>query len=303
MRYMMMIKSDAETETGRLPTVEELETMGAYNAELVNAGLMLDGNGLQPSSKGYRIENVDGELTIHDGPFAESKELIAGYWIIQAKSLEEAVEWAKRVPFNPDDHYSGEGQIEVRRLYEMEDFAETSNETGWKEEEEALREEIGSHRPIGEIDPSSGALVGKVVYMGMVISDERSESGYVPDEDELQGMNALLAEGAAQGILLGGEGLRPSSEGARIYFSGGVPTVVDGPFAETKELIAGYALMQFDSEEQALEWAKRIVVAGDWKWSEFRRVFTAADFSELVDAAPAVFEQERQFREQAGARA
>ena len=301
MRYIMMLKSDDHIETGVLPEPEMLVAMGTYNQELINAGAMLDGNGLQPSSAGFRLENVDGELVVHDGPFAESKELIAGYWVIQAKSLEEAVEWAKRVPFKVGDgHYSGQGQIEIRRLYEMEDFASASNESGWKEEEQALRDEVGSHSPITAMDPSTGAWAGKFVYMGFVFADARSESGVVPSEEDVTPMAGLMAEAAARGMWLGGEGLRPSSEGARVYFEDGVPRVVDGPFAEAKELVAGYAVMQYSSEAEALEWAKRTAAAGKWKLSEFRRVYMAADFGELVDQVPEVFERELQFREQAG---
>lgn len=302
MRFIMMLKSDDHIETGVLPEPEMLEAMSAYNQELINAGAMLDGNGLQPSSAGFRLEDVDGELVVHDGPFAESKELIAGYWVIQAKSLEEAIEWTKRVPFKTSEgHYSGQGQIEIRRLFEMEDFDSATNESGWKEEEQALRDAVGSHEPIAAMDPSTGALAGKYVYMGFVFADERSESGYVPSEEEVQPMGELMTEAAERGMWLGGEGLRPTSEGARVYFDDGVPRVVDGPFTEAKELVAGYAVMQYDSVDDALAWAKRTALAGKWKLSEFRRVYTAADFGPLMEQLPEVFERELQFREQAGA--
>src|SRR5262245_16499558 len=99
MRFMMLLKADKNTEAGVLPTAKELETMGKYNEELMKAGVMLDGAGLQPSSKGAKVTFRGGKPQVTDGPFAETKELIAGYWMINVKSKEEAIEWAKRVPF------------------------------------------------------------------------------------------------------------------------------------------------------------------------------------------------------------
>ena len=122
MRFMMIIKADEKTEAGILPTEKDFAAMGKYNAELIKAGVMLDGAGLQPSSKGARLHFSKGKPTVVDGPFSESKELIAGFWIIQVKSKEEAIEWAKRVPFNADMSGAGEGVIELRPLFEAEDF-------------------------------------------------------------------------------------------------------------------------------------------------------------------------------------
>src|SRR5262252_4845777 len=98
MRFMVMVKATKDSEAGKMPSEELLAAMAKYNEELVKAGVMLDGNGLQPSSKGARIKFSGGKRTVVDGPFAETKELIAGYWLIQVKSREEAIEWAKRVP-------------------------------------------------------------------------------------------------------------------------------------------------------------------------------------------------------------
>ncbi|MGH9318982.1 MAG: YciI family protein [Vicinamibacteria bacterium] len=122
MRFMMMIKANKDTEAGVLPEEKTLAAMGKYNEELVKAGVLLDGTGLQPSSKGARVRFSGGKPKVIDGPFTESKELVAGYWIIQVKSKEEAIEWAKRVPFDVDVHMGGEGEIEVRQLFELEDF-------------------------------------------------------------------------------------------------------------------------------------------------------------------------------------
>jgi hypothetical protein len=116
MRFMMIVKATKESEAGAMPTEEQLAEMARYNEELVKAGVMLAGDGLQPSSKGFKIRYAGTKRSVIDGPFTEAKELIAGYWIIQAKSKEEAVEWAKRVPFR-------EGELEVRQVFELEDFA------------------------------------------------------------------------------------------------------------------------------------------------------------------------------------
>ena len=121
-RFMMLVKASAKSEAGVMPTTEQFAEMGKYNEELVKAGVMLAGEGLQPSSKGARIEFKGNKKTVVDGPFAETKELIAGFWIIQAKSLEEAVEWAKRAP-NP--HFGEDTHIEVRQVFSAEDFGDS----------------------------------------------------------------------------------------------------------------------------------------------------------------------------------
>jgi len=116
---MMIVKANKDSEAGKMPSEELLSAMGRYNEELMKAGVLLDLAGLQPSSKGARIKFSGGKRTIIDGPFAESKELIAGYWIIQVKSREEAIEWAMRVPA---PHEGGEGEIEIRQFFELDDF-------------------------------------------------------------------------------------------------------------------------------------------------------------------------------------
>jgi len=119
MRFMVMIKANEETEAGVLPGREVLEAMGKYNEELVKAGVLLAGEGLQASSKGARVRFAGGKTTVIDGPFAEAKELIAGFWILQVSSKEEAIEWVRRVP-QPTD--GTETEIEIRQVFEVEDF-------------------------------------------------------------------------------------------------------------------------------------------------------------------------------------
>ena len=119
MRFMILIKADKDTEAGVLPSEKLLADMGNFNEQLVKAGVMLAGEGLQPSSKGARVRFSGKNRTVIDGPFAETKELIAGFWLIQAKSLDEAIEWVKRCP-NPSP--GQEGELEIRQVFEAEDF-------------------------------------------------------------------------------------------------------------------------------------------------------------------------------------
>lgn len=120
MRFMMIVKATEDSEAGTCQRDEKLlSAMSRYNDELMKAGVLLDLGGLQPSSKGARIKFSGGKRTVMDGPFAETKELIAGYWIIQVRSLEEAIEWAKRVPA---PHDGPEGEIEIRQFFELDDF-------------------------------------------------------------------------------------------------------------------------------------------------------------------------------------
>jgi len=135
MRVMAIVKASEDSEAGKMPSEEMLTEMGKFNEELVKAGVMLAGEGLHPSTKGARVRfGADGERTVVDGPFAETKELIAGYWLLQVGSFEEAVEWIKRCP---DPHEEG-GEIEIRQVFETEDFGEEMTPK-LREQEERLR--------------------------------------------------------------------------------------------------------------------------------------------------------------------
>lgn len=120
MRFMIIVKATRDSEAGVMPEESLMAAMAAYHEELVKAGVLLDASGLQPSSKGTRIKYSGGKRTIVDGPFTEAKELVAGYTLIQVKSREEAMEWAKRFP-NPSGEHA-DGEIEIRQLFELEDF-------------------------------------------------------------------------------------------------------------------------------------------------------------------------------------
>jgi len=134
MRFMMIVKANKESEAGVMPSKELVEAMGKFNEEMVKAGVLLAAEGLQASSKGARVKISGATRTVTDGPFAETRELIAGYWMIQVKSKEEAIEWAKRSP-NPNEY--GECEIEIRKVFEASDFGPDAAEN-----EQALRDEI-----------------------------------------------------------------------------------------------------------------------------------------------------------------
>jgi len=139
MRFMVIIKADTRSEAGEMPSERLLTEMGKYNEELVKAGVMLAGEGLHPSSKGARVRFSGTKRTVIDGPFPETKELIAGFWLIQVKSKEEAIEWVKRIP-NPD---GTDTDVEIRQVFEAEDFGpELTAEA--REQEQRLRAELAS---------------------------------------------------------------------------------------------------------------------------------------------------------------
>ncbi len=141
MRCMVLIKANKDSEAGVLPDEKLLTEMGKYNEELVKAGVMLAGEGLHPRSKGARVKFSGGKRTVIDGPFTETKELIAGFWLWQVKSMEEAIEWVKRCP-NP---HGMEAEIEIRQVFEAEDFgAEFTPEL--REQEERLRAQVAAKK-------------------------------------------------------------------------------------------------------------------------------------------------------------
>ena len=142
MRFMVMVKATKDSEAGALPSAELLADMGKFNEELMKAGVMLAGEGLQPSSKGARVRFSGSKRTVTDGPFAETKELVAGFWLWQVKSKEEAIEWVKR---GPKPFPGGESEIEIRQVFEAEDFgAEFTPEL--RAQEERMRAQIAAKK-------------------------------------------------------------------------------------------------------------------------------------------------------------
>src|SRR5258705_4294382 len=233
MRFMMIVKATPNCEAGIVPDNQVLAEMGRYNEQLTKAGALLAVNRLESSSKGARVHYAKGKFKVTDGPFAETKELVGGFWLIEAKSQDEALDWARRVPFQ-------EGEVEVRPLFELPDFPVDPAEKpdGWREKEQQFRDAPPARKP------------GTIRYLGILKADKDTEAGVLPDEKFLSAMGAFFEEGVKAGVILSGEGLQPSSKGARVRYSGSKRTVIDGPFAETKELIAGYAILQFTSKAE-----------------------------------------------------
>ncbi len=274
MRFMIIVKATEDSEAGVMPDEAILSEIGRYNEQLVKVGALLAGEGLQASAKGVRVRYANGRFEVTDGPFAETNELVAGFWLIQAKSREEALAWAKRIPFQ-------EGEVEVRQLFELTDFPVDPAEKpdGWREKEEQFR----AAQPVRK--------AGTIRFMGLLKADKDTETGALPDEKFLTAMGAFFEEGTKSGVILSGEGLQPSSQGFRIRYSGGKRTVFDGPFAETKELVAGYAIIQVKSRDEMIEWTKRFVQVdapgryGAQSECEMRQIFELEDFgpSEAVE--------------------
>jgi len=137
MRVMVIVKASKDSEAGALPNPELIEAMGAFNNELIAAGLMLDGAGLQSSAKGARVSLKRGKAVVTDGPFTETKELIAGYWVWQVKSLQDAIDWARKAPTDGDNEFN----LEIRPFFEPEDFSEVASpeliaqEQGWRDDQ------------------------------------------------------------------------------------------------------------------------------------------------------------------------
>lgn len=137
MRFMILVKASADSEAGVLPTEQELAEIGRYNEELVRAGVLLAGEGLHPTSSGARVRFSGGERTVVDGPFTETRELLAGFWLIQVRSREEAIEWVRRIPFH-------EGEVEVRQVFEAADFAPSDPTGELMAAEERLRAQVAA---------------------------------------------------------------------------------------------------------------------------------------------------------------
>ncbi len=138
MRFMVIVKANADSEAGKMPRTEDLAAMGKFNEEMVQAGVMLAGEGLHPSSKGARIDWIAGTPSVTDGPFTQAKELVAGFWLIRAKSKEEAVGWMSRAPFR-------DAQVEIRQVFEAEDFGDEFPPE-LRQQEERLRAKVAANK-------------------------------------------------------------------------------------------------------------------------------------------------------------
>jgi hypothetical protein len=252
MRYMLIVKSDAKTEAGEMPDDEFERDIGNYNDELVKSGAFLTAEGLQPSSKGARLTLIDGKRTLNKGPFSNPETLVAGYWIIKADSNEEAIDWAKRAPFKT-------GQVEVRQIFEP-----------WGQEPSTPNEYAA------QASKASGDLKR---FFCIANANSESEAGIPPTMEMMAEMGEYMGKKAAQGTLLGGEGLMRSALGARVDYAGSERTVTDGPFVETKELIGGFGLIQAKSLDDAIDEGWDFLEVGEIKPGEER----TAEIREVFD--------------------
>lgn len=286
MRFMIMVKATADSEAGVMPSTELLTEMGAYNEQLVSAGIMLAGEGLHPSSQAVRIRFSGDQRTVVEGPFAETKDLLAGYWLWNVDSLDEAIEWVKRCP-NP---MLEESEIEIRQVLEADDFGEVFTPEA-REQEERLRAEIAARVAAG----ATGDRQKRVMILHMW--DPRTEDT-LPDEAAFAEMVAFNEELVKAGLMIDGEGLHPSRRGARVVFSGPNRTVIHGPFTESKELVAGFWVWRVKSMDEAIEWVKRCPMPADVETElEIRPIFEAADFGE--EYTPELRERDERLRSRA----
>jgi hypothetical protein len=294
MRVMMLLKSDSKAESGVLPDEKLLTEMGKYNQSMVDAGVMIGGEGLHPTSEGARIRISKGKTTVIDGPFTESKEIVAGFFMLQTKSLDEAVEWAKKIPGAPADS-DAEGELELRPLFETEDFPVDPAEQpgGWRDQEIEMRQSLKTP------GPEKGFR-----WISFLKADKNTEAAVMPSEKLLQEMGALMQEMGEKGLLISGEGLKPSSEGKKLKLSSKGVRVIDGPFTESKEIIAGYSVYRAKTKAEAIEWARRclqIHVDGtgiDSGEIEVRRVFETEEIPVSENEQPGGWrDQELKLRE------
>lgn len=231
MQLIMMHKTNADNEAGLPPSQELMAGMGALLGEMMASGSFLAGEGLRQSALGVRLKFTGGERTVTPGPFQGSNELVAGFAIVRVPTIVEAVEWATKFA-----NVVGDCDLDVRPVNEPWDLG---------------------------MCPKPEGLEG-VRYMIAHKADRNSEAGVPMAAGREAEMGRLMEEMTKAGVLLGTVSIQPSSKGVRMNFVGGKHTVTDGPFAESKELIAGYCIAEMESLEAAIEWAPRFAnVVGD----------------------------------------
>lgn len=224
MRIMSMHKTDAATEAGALPTPELMAGMGPLMDDMAKAGILESGEGLRPSSTGVRLTFAGGKRTVTKGPFKGGNELIAGFCMVRTRSIEEAIDWATRYA-----DIIGDAGIDIRPVCEMWDLG-----FGQKPADDPTTRFMLTHK-----------------------ADAKSEAG-VPHAPETEAaMKELVAEMVAAGVFLQSGGLEPSARATRLHYSGNRRTITDGPFAESKELIAGYVILDVKSIDEGIYWSDR----------------------------------------------
>jgi len=216
MRFMLLMKSGPNLEADKLPDPAIHAAMSRFNQRLQDAGARISADGLKPSKEGVRLSQTNGDRTRVDGPFAEAREVVAGFWIIDVPTLADAIAWVKQMPFEEGGPVEDVGEVEIRPFWEL------------------------PGAPPFEAPP---VPAGMRRFISWVAADAASERGEMGDPELFVAMDGLVQRSIAAGRWGGGDGLRPSSESAKVVFGPGKREVIDGPFAETKELVAGYAIL------------------------------------------------------------
>jgi hypothetical protein len=231
MKFMMMHKTDAYYENGGKPSKELIAGVGKMVGDAARSGRLLAGDGLGPSAQGVRLKFAGGKRTVIPGPLTGGNELVAGFAVMRVRSLDEAVDWVSRYAA-----VVGDAEIDVRPANEPWD--------------------------IGLGEKPAGLTTRR--YIAMHKADARFEAGTPPAKAEVQAMEKLIGEMTKAGVLLATASLEPSSRAVRLRNFGGKQALVDGPFAESKELVGGFAILELESREEAIGWARRYVgVLGD----------------------------------------
>ena len=224
MRVMMMHRTNAYWEAGAAPSLELIARVGKLMGAMAEARVLVGAEGLRASSQGVRLQFSGSKRTITKGPFSPSNELPAGFAILRVQSIEEAIEWASRFA-----KVMGDAEIDIRPVTEPWDIG---------------------------ISPKPAGLTTRR-FMALHKADAASEGGVAPTPKQIAEMGRLIEEMTRAGVLITTEGLQPSSKGVRFKLAGGKHTVIDGPFTESKELIAGYVILEARSLQDAMEWAPR----------------------------------------------
>jgi hypothetical protein len=224
MQFMMMHKTDAYYENGGKPSKELIAGVGQMIGDMARSGRLLAGDGLGPSAQGVRLKFAGGKRTVTPGPFVGGNELVAGFAVMRVRSLDEAVEWATKLAA-----VVGDAEIDVRPANEPWD--------------------------IGLGEKPKGLTTRR--YIAMHKATAKSEAGGPPTAAQTEALSSLIDEMTKAGVLLATAALEPSSRAVRLRNFGGKKTLVDGPFAESKELVGGFAIVDLESRAAAQEWAKR----------------------------------------------
>jgi hypothetical protein len=255
MQFMVIRRADEATEAGRLPAPAVFDDMERFHQQLDEAGRVGLALGLRPSRRAVRLKLGPGIATVTDGPFAEAKELVAGFTVFEADSKEQAIELLKAWPASDADA-TGAAVLELR--------------------------EAGCPGGCAQVPPAAGGEDGR--YVILLRSDAGTEADRIPPQEMLDALNAFNASQAAQGVLLAGDGLKSSARGARIKLAGGQASVIDGPFAEAKELIAGFWMIRASSMLDAIAWARTLPYpTGPHVEVEIREAMTMDDLLPGID--------------------